>query len=72
MKITEQIRSCVKENDHGFSLIEVLIAMAIFSVGILGVATMQISSVKGNATAGGITDIATAASDKIEELMSLP
>ena len=47
-------------------------AMTIFSIGILGVAAMQIASVKGNASARGVTDIATWAADRVEKLMALP
>jgi prepilin-type N-terminal cleavage/methylation domain-containing protein len=54
--------------DAGYSLIEVLIAMAIFSIGILAVATM-IQSTADNTTRGNVLTQATMlARDKIEEL----
>jgi len=59
-------------SQHGFTIIEVLIAIAVFSIGILGVAAMQIASVKGNASAQGVTDIAVYAADRLEKLMVLP
>ena len=40
-----------EKGHHGFTLIEVLIAMAIFSIGILAVGAMQISSTNSNAGA---------------------
>lgn len=46
--------------------------MAIFSIGILGVAAMQTASVKGNASAQGVTEIAVHAADRLEKLMVLP
>ena len=58
--------------DQGFTLIEVLIAISIFAVGLLAVATMQISAINVNSTAGRITTRMTWAQDKIEELMALP
>jgi len=56
----------------GFTLIEVLIGLAIFSIGILGVAAMQISATNGNSSAGRITSNITWAFDRVEELMALP
>jgi len=56
----------------GFTLIEVLIGLAIFSIGILGVAAMQISATNGNSSAGRITSNMTWALDCVEELMALP
>jgi prepilin-type N-terminal cleavage/methylation domain-containing protein len=56
----------------GFSLIEVLIAMAIFAIGILGVFSMQIGAINGNSTARKVTENITWATDKAEELHRLP
>ncbi|MBW2641732.1 MAG: prepilin-type N-terminal cleavage/methylation domain-containing protein [Deltaproteobacteria bacterium] len=39
------------QKDQGFTLIEVLIAISIFAVGLLAVATMQISAINVNSTA---------------------
>ena len=61
-----------KLSSKGFTLIEVLIAMAIFSIGILGVAQMQIMAIKGNATARMLTDTVVQATDQIELLLLLP
>ena len=60
------------KGNTGFTLIEVLIAMAIFSIGILGVAMLQSGSIRGNTSARGVTDIALIATDRLEMLRSLP
>ena len=60
------------KKDEGFTLIEVLIAITIFAVGLLAVATMQLSAIRVNFTAGQITTRITWAQDKLEELMALP
>jgi prepilin-type N-terminal cleavage/methylation domain-containing protein len=56
--------------DGGFSLIEVLVAMAIFAIGILAVYSMQIHSIRGNTSARGVTENITLASAKVEELLA--
>ena len=56
----------------GFTLVEVLVAMVVFAVGILAVATMQISSVGGNENARIIMDASTLGATQLETLMGLP
>ena len=58
-------------NSKGFTLVEVLIALAIFAVGILGAATMQISSISENSHAMRITEAATIASSELESLIGV-
>jgi type IV pilus assembly protein PilV len=58
--------------DGGFTLIEVLIAITIFAVGLLAVAAMQNSAILMNSTAGKLTNLSTWGMDKIEELSALP
>jgi type IV pilus assembly protein PilV len=58
--------------DQGFTLLEVIVAISIFSVGLLGVAAMQTSAIRGNFSAGRLTEANTFAMDKLEELMGLP
>jgi len=60
-----------KNNNRGYSIIEVLIALSIFSIGILGIAALQISSTGSNSTARKITDATYYAEDKLEQLISL-
>ena len=57
---------------QGFTLMEVLIGLAIFSIGILGVAAMQISATNSNSSDGRVTSNITWAFDRVEELMALP
>jgi type IV pilus assembly protein PilV len=57
---------------RGFTLIEVLIALAIFAVGILAVAGLQIRSINMNAAARMQSEATTVAVDVMERLMSLP
>ena len=60
-----------EKSEQGFTLIEVLIAMAIFAIGILAVATMQISFVQGNASSRRYTEASILAGDRAEQLMAL-
>ena len=53
-------------------MIEVLIAMAIFAVGILAVTTMQIRSINQNASARLQTEATNLAADWMEQLLALP
>ena len=59
-------------DSQGYSLIEVLIAMAVFSIGILAIFSMQITATNGNALARGMTENYNCALDKVEELLALP
>ena len=60
-----------KGNEKGFSLIEILIAIAVFAIGILAVGKMQITAIKGNYFANDITKATTLAQDRMERLISL-
>jgi len=59
-----------KPMDTGFTLIEVLIAMTIFSIGMLAVASMQIASIGGNATSAGVTDATSQAVIQLEQFIN--
>jgi len=52
----------------GFTLIEILIAIFILVVGLLGVAGVATTVINGNALSKGITTATTLAQDKVEEL----
>lgn len=59
-----------KHNDAGFSLIEVMIALLVFAIGVLGLAQLQSTAINGNAKAEGITEAAVAGSDLLEQMLS--
>lgn len=58
-------------NESGFSIIEVMIAISILSIGILALASMQVAAMRGNSFAGSVTEGSTWALDQIEKLMNL-
>jgi len=57
-------------SSNGFTLIEVLIAMAILTIGILSLFSMQIHSVQGNTKANRQTVESCLGSDQIEQLLA--
>jgi type IV pilus assembly protein PilV len=59
-------------NTKGFTLIEVLVGLIILAVGLLGVAGMQLTSVKGNSFSNNLTQASYVAQDRIEHLKNLP
>ncbi|MBW2000622.1 MAG: prepilin-type N-terminal cleavage/methylation domain-containing protein [Deltaproteobacteria bacterium] len=69
---TQKMAAHVSGRETGFTLLEVLVAISVLTVGILAIASMQISSTHGNAFAGRVTEATTWAGDRLETLMSLP
>ena len=59
----------VCDNQSGFTLLEVLIAISILTVGLLGVAQMQIMGIKGNYFSGNTTAALSLAEEQMEGLL---
>ena len=71
MEMVTQPQTPPHGSPYGFTLIEVMIALAIFSVGLLAIFSMHVSSIRGNALARGVTENATVAAGKVEQLMAM-
>jgi prepilin-type N-terminal cleavage/methylation domain-containing protein len=60
------------QGEKGFTLVEVLVAMVVFSLAILAVGKMQIVAMQVTSAASRLTRGTTIAQDTIEQLMTLP
>jgi len=58
--------------NKGFTLLEVMIAMAILAVGLLAIAGMQIIAIRANAQSREVTEAITLATRHLDYLKSLP
>ena len=58
-------------NSKGFTLIEVLIALVILAVSLLALAGLMTTTTKNTASGGRLTEAATFAQDKLEELRAI-
>lgn len=56
---------------HGFTLIEILVALVILSVSLLALAGLMITTTKNNSFGGRMTEAATFAQDRLEELRAI-
>jgi len=59
-------------DNKGFTMIEVLMAMAIFLIGFLAIGSMQISAVSGNTNSRLRTSASILAGDIVEQLIRCP
>lgn len=59
------------DNNSGFTLMEVLVAMVILTVGLLGTAALIIGIINGNKTSNRISTATVLAQDKMEEIKSM-
>ena len=58
--------------NKGFTLLELVVAILVFAVGIMGIAKMQSLSVMGNSYGMHLSQAVNIAQDKLEELQDLP
>jgi len=65
-------RHLLSKNSKGRTMVEVLIAMAIFAIGFLAVGSMVLSTTRNNTTGNIITIATMLAREKIEYLKTLP
>jgi|WetSurMetagenome_2_1015567.scaffolds.fasta_scaffold652006_2 type IV pilus assembly protein PilV len=61
-----------KPTSAGFTLMEVMVAMGIFSIGILAVFAMQIKAINQNSAARFQSEATSIAAHKMERLMTAP
>lgn len=59
------------KREKGFTLLEVLIAMAIFSVGLLGLASLSVHTITGNASSKRISSATVLAESKVEAFRNM-
>jgi prepilin-type N-terminal cleavage/methylation domain-containing protein len=55
----------------GFTLLEVVIALAIFSIGFLAVMSMQLEAMQGTRSSRSYMEAGTLAQDRVEQLLAL-
>ena len=72
MFINKPRQSNITFTDRGYTLIETMIAISIFAIGFLAIASLQIAASKNNRAGSEITEAATIATDRMEMLMVLP
>jgi len=61
-----------RRREEGLSLVELIAAVALFGIIVLGVVPLFLGSVKSNYSANEYTSIQMIARDRLEQLMSLP
>jgi type IV pilus assembly protein PilV len=66
-----KIKSCGKHRQSGFTMVEVLVAILLLTVGLLALAKMQTQAVASNNFGNQLTEATFLAQDKLEELRLL-
>ena len=65
------MKACGKHRQSGFSMVEVLVAILLLTVGLLALAKMQTQAVASNSFGNQLTEATFLAQDKLEELRLL-
>jgi prepilin-type N-terminal cleavage/methylation domain-containing protein len=66
------LQTSILKRQNGFTLLEVIIALVIFAIGILGVAAMQLRAIQGNSSGQRLTEASAEAQAMIESIMEEP
>ncbi len=65
------MKSINKCNTNGFTLVEVMVAIVIMAIGLIGITTLQINATNGNTDSSQKTIAANIAQNLTEELLTL-
>jgi prepilin-type N-terminal cleavage/methylation domain-containing protein len=66
------LETSTPKKERGFSLIEILIALVILSIALLGLAGLMATTTRNNAAGGHLTEAATLVQDTLERLRLTP
>ena len=70
MKRMRNVRKVLKgTGEEGFTILEILFAVCVLTIGILAVASMQVASINGNGLAGDLSVATCVATDQMEKLI---
>jgi len=64
--------SLPRQGERGFTLIEVVIALTVFSIGLLAASLMQSAAIKGNKSSSAISQSSNWVAGKMEEVLTVP
>jgi prepilin-type N-terminal cleavage/methylation domain-containing protein len=67
----EDMMPASQNSQSGFSMVEMLVAIVILAVGLLGLAELQITAMKTNSKSGSIVAASTVAQMATEEIMAV-
>lgn len=71
MKFYNSRIPCGISNQNGFTLLELLIALVILSIGLLGLAGLHIAAIRGNMSGFKISEASAVAQQRIEEIKAI-
>ena len=61
----------IKKDQKGFTLVEVLIGLVLLAIGILAVAALQVTSIRGNFNSSNLMQATYIAQERLESLKNL-
>ena len=64
-------QNSIRDSETGFTILEIIVAISILSIGLLAVGTMQISAIRGNAFASGVTEGTSWGTDRMEKIIAM-
>ena len=69
--LNQTLKGKYRNAEKGFSLLEVMIAVCVLSIGLLAIASMQLGTVNANTQAIGVSEAVVIAEFQMETLLSL-
>jgi type IV pilus assembly protein PilV len=60
------------KSEEGFTLIETMIALVVLSIGLIALAGLQISAIRGNTLSKRMTTAVSIANARVEQIKNMP